>query len=238
MNASADDRGFTMIEALVALAIGGFVIATVATVTGQWLRSWRAGLPLLARAETLTTALDRIAGDLAAARFAPAGSDGQGIIFKGEPGAVTFVRRALPVEPPGLEIVRLGPERDTGEVTLARSRATIPFGSFPTRPIDAVPVTLLRTPYAVRFAYADRDRRWQASWANDKRIPRFVRVEVIDRGTGKGVLAPMVVRVRSEAPVRCASADASGDLCDRLLGLDTGPPAPILGMQPVGRATQ
>ena len=238
MTSRSSERGFTIIEALVALAIGGFVIAIIASITGHWLKTWRAGLPALERAETLTTALDRIAGDLAAAKFVPAGPDGLGMLFSGGPAAVTLVRHTLPVEAPaGLEIVRLAPQSGRDDVTLARSRASIPFGTFPTRPIDPSPVALLRAPYGMRFSYADRDQRWQTDWTSDKRLPRFVRVEVVDRRTGRAVLAPIVVGVHADSPVRCATALTSGTLCDAAMGLDTGPPPAILGMKSASGAT-
>lgn len=211
--------GFTLIEALVALAIGGFVIATLATVTGQWMRNWQVGIPVLQRSQALVTGLDRIVADVAAARFVPAGQTGSGYVFTGEQGAVTLVRQTLPVEsPPGLEVVRLGAPSGAGDVTLARSRSPLPFGSSITSPTDAAPVALLRQPHAVRFSYAGEDQAWETSWRTPVRLPRLVRIEIVDRRSGRAVLPPIVVRLHVDAPPACAAL-AAGASCDTALGL-------------------
>lgn len=213
--------GFTLIEALVALAIGGFVIATLATVTGQWMRNWQVGLPILQRSQSLVTGLDRIVADVASARFMPAGATG--FVFTGEPTAITLVRQTLPVENPGgLEVVRLAALPGGGDVTLARSRSPLPFGSSLATPTDSAPVTLLRQPQAVRFAYADADQAWQTSWRTPARLPRFVRIEVVDRRSGRAMLPPMVVRLHADAPLTCAAMQ-SGNLCDAALGFAPRP---------------
>lgn len=215
--AAAD--GFTLIEALVALAIGGFVIATLATVTGQWMRNWQVGVPILQRSQALVAGLDRIVADVGAARFVSPGPAGPGYIFTGEPTAITLVRQSLPVEnPPGLEIVRLAAPSGAGEITLARSRSPLPFGSSKDAPSDPAPVALLRQPLAVRFAYADADQAWQTSWRQQARLPRLVRIEVVDRRSGRAVLPPVVVRLHVDAPPACA-AMTSGTSCDAVLGL-------------------
>lgn len=219
--------GFTLIEALVALAIGGFVIATLATVTGQWMRNWQVGIPVLQRSQSLVTGLDRIVADVAAARFMPAGATG--FIFTGEPTAITLVRQTLPVETPaGLEVVRLAALPGGGDVTLARSRSPLPFGSSLSAPADPSPVALLRQPQAVRFAYADADQVWQTSWQVPARLPRLVRVEVIDRRSGRAVLPAVVVRLHADAPLTCAALQA-GNLCDTALGFAPRPEAAASG---------
>lgn len=211
--------GFTLIEALVALAIGGFVIATLATVTGQWMRHWQVGVPVLQRSQALVAGLDRIVADVAAARYLPAGGAGPGYVFTGEPTAITLVRQTLPVEtPPGLEIVRLAALSETGDVTLARSRSPLPFGASLKAPTDPAPVALLRQPHAVRFGYADADQAWQTSWRTPARLPRLVRIEVVDRRSGHPVLPAIVVRLHADAPPACAAL-TSGTSCDAALGL-------------------
>lgn len=217
--ALAATDAFTLIEALVALAIGGFVVATLATVTGQWMRNWQVGVPVLQRSQVLVAGLDRIVADVAAARFVSVGQAGPGYIFTGEPTAITLVRQTLPVEnPPGLEIVRLAALSGAGEVTLARSRSPLPFGSSLSAPTDPAPVTLLRQPFTVRFSYADADQAWQTSWRLPARLPRFVRIAVVDRRSGRAVLPPVVVRLHLDAPTACA-AMTSGASCDGALGL-------------------
>ncbi len=221
--AAGADRGFTLIEALVALAIGGLVIATLATVTGQWLRGWGRGLGTLQRAGTLVSSLDRVGADLAAARYVPAGPTGRDILFAGSDAAVTFVRRTLPVEvPAGLEMVRLGPQPGSTDVTVERTRA--PYrqaqGQGPIN--DPAPVVLLRAPYRLAFAYAGDDGRWTDAWRGLASLPRRVRVTLVDRSTGRDALAPIVVALRVGAPATCAAA-GSARACAAARTLD--PPA-------------
>src|SRR5207237_2998473 len=59
--------GFTLLEALVAVALMGVLLATLATVTAQWMPRWKAGFDRVERADLLGLGLDRIVADLAAA---------------------------------------------------------------------------------------------------------------------------------------------------------------------------
>src|SRR5579871_1949467 len=75
MTVSAKQRtnegGFTLIEALVALALMGLVLSALANLTAQWLPNWNRGLNRVQRSELIGIALQRIADDLAAAQSVP-----------------------------------------------------------------------------------------------------------------------------------------------------------------------
>src|SRR3984893_16255511 len=66
------ERGFTLIETLVALALTGLVLSALANITSQWLPNWNRGMDRIQRSESLALALQRIAADLAAAEYVPA----------------------------------------------------------------------------------------------------------------------------------------------------------------------
>ena len=61
--------GFTLMEALLATALMGVILAAIATVTAQWLPNWNRGFERVQRAELLAVGLERIVADLAAAEF-------------------------------------------------------------------------------------------------------------------------------------------------------------------------
>ena len=100
--------GFTLVEALLATALMGAILAAIATVTAQWLPNWNRGFVRVQRTETLAVGLERIVADLAAAEFITAGATIRQPVFDGTELSVTFLRTAIgPNTRPGLELVRI-----------------------------------------------------------------------------------------------------------------------------------
>ena len=60
-------RGFTLMEALVATALMGVVLAALAAITAQWLPNWNRGIARVQRSELLSVSLHRLIADLEAA---------------------------------------------------------------------------------------------------------------------------------------------------------------------------
>lgn len=193
--------GFTMFEALVAIALMGLVLGMLASVTGEWLPPWNRGLLQTQRNEQLTIALDRLAADLSAAEFVAADRTSNAALFRGDETAVTFVRSALgPNNPSGLEFVRIAETSDRIGRALVRTRA--PFVLLPTGdplvdPIPfADPVVLLRAPFRVTFAYDGPGRGWMGSWPSRAGLPAVVRFNV--RDGERGIVLSTAVRIRAE----------------------------------------
>ena len=156
------DAGFTMFEALVAIALMGLILGALATVTAQWLPNWTRGLVQAQRNEQVAIALDRLAADLSAAEFVSPNRSRNVPLFRGAELAVTFVRSALgPNSRPGLEIVQIAETTDSRGSALVRMRAPfvlLPTGDLSLDPIPfADPVVLLRAPFRITFAYAGPD---------------------------------------------------------------------------------
>jgi general secretion pathway protein J len=198
-------RGFTLIEALVATALMGLVLAALATITAQWLPNWNRGIARVQRAELVSMSLDRLTADLQAAEFIPANRDAYQPLFEGTASSVILVRSAIgPDARPGLEIVRLAEVRDDRGTALVRS--TMPFAPFdPSSSVAsqlkfANPVVLLRAPYRISFSYAARDGQWRDSWQDQSQLPADVRLTVRDGATQQPLSISTTALVHVELP--------------------------------------
>ena len=208
--------GFTLVEALVATALMGLVLAALATITAQWLPNWDRGLARVQRNELLDIGIQRIVSDLAASEFIPPNGRTMRPLFEGAESSVIFVRSAIgPNARPGLEIVRLAEEPDARGVQLIRSRAAfvpMPPQTPPASQPFTDPVTLVRSPARVSFSYAGRDREWRNVWHNERTLPSAIRINVRD---AQGMLpASTVVAPHIDTSALCASTDDAGDCGD------------------------
>jgi len=195
------DAGFTMFEALVAIALMGLILGALAAVTAQWMPNWTRGLARVQRNEQLVIALDRLAADLSAAEFISPNRSTNAPLFQGAELAVTFVRQALgPNNRSGLEIVQIAETIDSRGRALVRTRAPfvmLPTGDLSLDPISfADPVVLLRAPFRVAFAYAGPNGAWTRSWLNSGALPSAVRFDV--RETERGLVLSTVTSVHAE----------------------------------------
>ena len=197
--------GFTLLEALVAVALMGVLLATLATVTAQWMPSWKAGFDRVERVDLLGLGLDRIVADLAAAEFVSTGGENARPLFDGTPSSVTFVRSAIgPNASAGLEIVRLGETDDARGRVLVRAR--VPFVPVTAQAQDELeftnPIVLVRPPFHVSFAFAGSDRIWQEAW-HDVKLPDAVRVTVRNAVTDQILPVSTAALLNVNAPAEC-----------------------------------
>lgn len=200
------EQGFTLFEALVAVALMGLILGTLATVTSQWLPSWNRGVARAQRNEQVAIALDRLAADLSAADYVARGPDNMPL-FWGTEQAIMFVRSALgPNGNPGLEIVRIAETNSDRGPALVRTRA--PFVLLPAGDSQADlvrfgdPVMLLRAPFRIAFAYADVDGKWIKRWRGSGELPASVRFDVsdVERGTVMSSATRIHVEMRAPRP--------------------------------------
>jgi general secretion pathway protein J len=202
------ESGFTLLEALVAVALMGVLLAMLATVTGHWMANWKTGFDRVQNADLLGLGVDRIAADLAAAEYVSLGGDDARTFFEGTESSVTFVRTAIgPNAAAGLEIVRLGEADDVRGRVLIRERA--PFALVTAKALDAGeveftnPIVLMRPPFRVSFAFAGRDRVWQDNWQDGKRLPNAVRVTIRNNLTGEILPVSTATLISVNAPAEC-----------------------------------
>ena len=198
--------GFTLLEALVAVALMGVLLATLATVTAQWMPSWKAGFDRVERVDLLGLGLDRIVADLAAAEFVSPGGENARPLFDGTPSSVTFVRSAIgPNASAGLEIVRLGETDDARGRVLVRAR--VPFVPVTAQALDELeftnPIVLVRPPFHVSFAFAGSDRIWQETWHDVMQLPDAVRVTVRNVVTDQILPVSTATLLNVNAPAEC-----------------------------------
>jgi general secretion pathway protein J len=213
--------GFTLIEALLATALMGAILAALATVTAQWLPNWNRGFARVQRSEHLALGVERLVADLAAAEFIPIGRGTREPLFDGAELSVTFVRSALgPNTRPGLEIVRIAETGSDRGPILVRTRA--PFVPVVLgindrdQPNFADPVVLVRSPFRITFSYAGIDRVWKPTWRGLALLPRAVRVQVRDVATERVLGASTATIVHAELPQICIVQEAPADCLNQL----------------------
>ena len=228
--ASSRNDGFTLLEALVATVLMAFILAALATVTGQWVPGWNRGLAGLQRTQLAAEGLDRLTNDLAEAEFITLGPANSPPLFDGSELSVIFVRTKLtPNGGPGLEIVRLAEASSDSGPALVRSTAAIPFGSGQSVDLASLtfsnPVVVIASPYRASFSYAGADRIWRDDWHAQQEQPRAVRVQVRDNATSDLLAVSTSTLIHAELAARCVSGTTTAG-CPAGSGSAQNPPSP------------
>jgi general secretion pathway protein J len=199
------NAGFTLFEALIAMALMGLIMGALSMMTAQWLPNWNRGLAGVQRNEQVAIALDRLVADLSAAEYVTPNRVVRRPLFDGSEFAITFVRSAIgPNSQPGLEIVQISETVDPLGRVLVRRRAPfvpLPTGNVLLDPIPfADPVVLLRPPLRVSFAYGLADGTWTSTWQGSSYLPAAVRFIVRDDVSQRALAVSTATRVRVNSP--------------------------------------
>jgi general secretion pathway protein J len=227
--------GFTLLEALVAMALTGMILTALATITALWLPNWNRGFARVQQNEHLALGLERLVADLAAAEFVTSGREMRQPFFDGVNTAVTFVRSAFaPNAGPGLEIVRIAEIGTERGPTLVRTRArfvpVVAETSARDQPPFTDPVVLIRAPYRLSFAYAGPDRVWLDTWRRAAQLPRAIRLTLREAATQRTLAVSTATLVHAEVPAECILARSLADcIASRLR-----PPEAAEGSNPNG----
>jgi general secretion pathway protein J len=205
------ERGFSLLEAIVAMALTGLVLAALANITAQWLPNWNRGVGRVQRSEMIGVALQRISADLASAEYVSANRDSHRPFFDGSELSVMFVRTALgPNAGPGLDVVRLGETMERREFVTVRSRARfapLPAGASSEQLNFGDPVVLLRAPFRLSFAYAGVDRVWKSTWRASNRLPAMIRLTIRDAASERVLSVSTIAPVHAQLPSDCTQSN-------------------------------
>jgi general secretion pathway protein J len=208
------DAGFTLLEALVAMALTGMILTAVATITAQWLPNWNRGFARVQGNEELALGLDRLITDVAAAEYISINRESFQPVFEGTDHSVTFVRSALgPNARSGLDIVRIIANVSPAGPSVVRTRAVFAplVKDLSDQPLFGDPVVLLRAPYLVSLAYAGADRIWNDSWQRESQLPTAFRIILRDGMTRRELGVSTATLVHAEIPAKCISAKSLED---------------------------
>ncbi len=221
----AASAGFSLVEALAAVALTAAIVAALATVTAQWLPNWKRGFARVQRTEQLRLGIERIVADLSAAEFVTPNATTKRPLFVGAELSAMFVRSALgPNTRPGLEIIRFVESSDDKGFVLVRERAPftplVPGPGGAELPKFSDPVVLVRTPFRIRFSYAGPDRVWRDTWRDAAQLPDAVRVTVKAAETDQTLSASTATLVHVNLPAECVTAKTIKDCLDALKGAD------------------
>jgi general secretion pathway protein J len=210
MNSRLDkgDAGFSLIEALISVALMGMVLIALGEVTSQWLSNWDRGFAALQDHAIVERGLERLVADISAAEYVPLRGGEANPLFVGLPTSITFVRTSIgPNTKPGLEIVRLAETAGRLGPRLVRTRARFTPGEIDANPERLPPlgdpVALLQSPYAVTFSYAGDDQIWKAQWEDAPELPRTVRISLRDPEQQRAASISTIVTMRVDAPAAC-----------------------------------
>jgi len=211
--------GFSLVEALVSVALMSAIVAALSAVTGQWVPNWNHGFVRVQRLESVDVGLQRLVSDLEAAEFVTPNGVSKFAIFVGDAKSVTLVRVAnAPGAASHLEFVRLAETADERGFALVRSHA--PFKPlFPNLPLDAQlyfadPVVLVRAPYRVSFAFAGADRLWRDSWRDEVLLPAAVRIQVRNAATDEVLAVSTAALLHADLPTECVTQHSSQKCID------------------------
>lgn len=192
--------GFGLIEAIVALAIAGLVLAAVTEMVGRMLRTWDRGFATLAAVERTDVALGRIGADLAALLpISLATADDPNILFAGDARGMSFTA-VTPFDRSheGIAIVEIAVEGSgDGAVLVRRLRRG---RDAPLR--DGDRVVLLSGRLDLGFSYRDQTGERVDRWSRPGEVPRGV-VVTLTGGRGGGLPVEVMLPIPVAISVSC-----------------------------------
>jgi len=197
------DRGFTLIEILLALSIGAALLVVM-------FGGVRAGLAAWGRGEARAVALEhsrslaQVLGRAVAGTYPYRGTLTEGIpevvIFDGRPDRLTFVT-VSPSIAASIPIAFTAVMLSRDDQGLAVRQLVLPNRE---RLERLAPVLVDSTVIEVRFRYLGQGEAWKAQWdmSKEDNLPRAVEIQLSTAGGSRGVeqQPPLVVPLRVLTP--------------------------------------
>jgi general secretion pathway protein J len=178
--------GFSLIEVLAALALLGLLLVGVYSGIRTATHTVHAGSAAIERLDRIRSAQQFLHRELAQVMAQPVGraDNGDAIYFKGDPHEMRYVAPLpgyLGKLGPQLQILKLV-DNGKGGQRLELSFAKLPSDGQPAQPV-AAPEVLLEDVRGGTFSYRGRDPQgrpvdWADRWADGRRLPSLVRVEL------------------------------------------------------------
>ena len=198
------DRGFTLIEMLLALSIGAALLVITFGGLRTGLAAWKRGEAraiALEHGRSLAQVLERAVLGTYPYRGTLTEGVPSGIIFDGQPDRLTFVTVSPSIPAPvPIAFTAVSVSRD--DQGLAVRQLALPNLA----PLDRVaPVLVDSTVIAMRFRYLGEDPdAWQDRWdmSKEDRLPRAVEISMVTVGR-RGVeqpQSPLLVPIRTLTP--------------------------------------
>jgi general secretion pathway protein J len=214
--ASADrEGGFALIESIAVLALAALVLLTLLIASDLVTRNSAAAARRANMMENLATGLSALRQDLAGAKLISTGSAAAGrLLFDGRSSALGLaVGSSRSDLGRGDSLIWIEMQSERGETSLVRRSArllpqTRSFGEV----AFANPAILLAGPWTYRFSYAalGSSLRWSGNWADPRKMPAAIRLEIFDSTGIRPVLPPLVVRLHIDADIACAGCSDQG----------------------------
>ncbi len=199
-------RGFTLLEALLALVLATLLIGALSLYTGTWLKQWSRLVMRGGQEDVVAIVLDRIVEDLEETQpIYGKEPTGERVIFTGSADSVTFLRPALGFEArAGLDEVTYLNGRAGAQAAIIRSRR----GFDPKRQSGSgEELPLIRGDMRLDFSYADTNGNLATTWDDPRRLPVMIRVG-ISGAMPRRWQQFAYARLRVEMPANCGTQAA------------------------------
>ena len=211
---SERQKGFTLIELILSLALMGLVLGVLGTATRIIANGWDRHNEMVSMQDMLLRGLHILRRDVEGIERQIEFRDKvPGFVFDGAQDELRFVV----IEPPyptrsGPYLVHYWVKRRSGKAILFRSR--VPYYRNRVSPTatgksDVAP--LLEGPFQYRFSFRDGSAQgngWSKTWPDKSRLPGLIRLAILDAKSGAPVLPPVIIRLRHDAERGCLAKRA------------------------------
>lgn len=187
--------GFTLIEALAALAVTACLTASVAPYFVGLMSRWSSGEPSAQRQDQWMQAILRLSEDLGEALPLTIGAGKPPrCAFRASPSSIVFVREALSSRGKlRLETVWLKIEATPAGDALVRSASDFDPDRFDAKPRGEAPTVVVAGGFHLSFSIVDNTGGRGAEWRNANELPARVELAIEPIRAGAGALGSPVI---------------------------------------------
>jgi general secretion pathway protein J len=223
------EHGFTLLEVLVGLSIAALIMLGLNAASATINRGFEQTKGTLSRQSTIAAGIDIISGDISRIlRVVDNIEKPSQFLFSGNSTELVYLIEERPRQTIGeVQWVKLAIQDSGSRAILSRMRA--PYESGQLAPDPSAwhdEVALIEADVTLAFSYrATRSgiRDWLKDWRPTNHLPEQIRVEIIDRTTGRLRVPSFVQSLKIDAEPSCTVVD-SPSCTIRTAGTLTGLP--------------